>query len=203
MKFARNAILTVLLAMAPVFAQEAAPAKCEGLPPGRHANLERMTAAMKLTCEQQLKIEPLLHDEESVSKPLQKFSSFSAEERGDVMNVVKIAARRQIKSELTPEQQKWMDGDIASVKGGGGGGGKKGGGKEAAPAAPVTAANALDDEEALSKAVTAYAALSSDERRSMLLQIKKAARNDGNLPLTAEQKKKLDTEIAELFKGGK
>ena len=50
--------------------------KCEGIPPGRHAQLERMTAAMKLTCDQQLKIEPLLHDEESVTKPLLRFASF-------------------------------------------------------------------------------------------------------------------------------
>jgi hypothetical protein len=206
MKLARNGILVVLLTVAPslALAQEAPPAKCDGLPPGKHANLERMTAAMKLTCEQQLKIEPLLHDEESVSKPLLKFSSFSGEEKGAVMNTVKIAARRQIKSQLTPEQQKWMDSDIESVRGGGGGGGgKKGGGKAAPPAAPLTAANALDDEEALSKAVSAYAALSPDEKRAILLQVKKAARGDSNLPLTPEQQKKLDSEIAELSKGGK
>ena len=149
------------------------------------------------TCALPIYLE-LLHDEESVSKPLQKFSSFTPEQRGEVMDVVKIAARRQIKSQLTPEQQKWMDGDIASVKGGGGGGGGKKGGKAAAP---TVAATGLDDEEALSKAITAYSALSSDERRSMLLQVKKAARADSSLSLTAEQQKKLDTEIAELSKG--
>jgi hypothetical protein len=199
MKFA----LTLLLAVAPVLAQDAAPAKCEGLPPGKHANLERMTAAMKLTCEQQLKIEPLLHDEESVSKPLLAFTSFSPEERSEFMNTIKIVARRQIKGQLTPEQQKWMDGDIESVKSGGGGGGKKGGGKAAPPKEAVTAANALDDEEKLSKATMAYSALNPDEKRVLVLQVKKAARKDSNLPLTPEQQKKLDSEIQELSKGGK
>src|SRR5215471_14399546 len=92
------------------------PAKCEGLPPGRHANLERMTAGMNLTCEQQLRIEPLLHDEESVSKPLLKFTSFSGDERTEFMNKVKIAARRQIREQVRADQQQWMDRDIASVK---------------------------------------------------------------------------------------
>src|SRR5262249_53964401 len=104
--------------MAIVFAVTLAqtPAKCEGLPPGKHTNLERMTAGMNLTCEQQLRIEPLLHDEESVSKPLLLFSSFSSDERGEFMNKIKIAARRQIREQLKPEQQKWMDRDIESVK---------------------------------------------------------------------------------------
>jgi hypothetical protein len=84
------------------------PVKCEGLPPGKHANLERMADAMNLTCEQQLKIEPLLHDEESVSKPLLRFTSFSRADRDEFMNKIKIAARRQIREQLKPEQQRWM-----------------------------------------------------------------------------------------------
>src|SRR5437763_8378700 len=106
-----------LMALGVAAAQEAP--KCEGIPPGRHMQLERMTAAMKLTCEQQLKIEPLLHDEESVTKPLLRFSSFSADQRGEVMTKIKIVARRQIKSQLTADQQKWMDDDIESVSNGG------------------------------------------------------------------------------------
>jgi Spy/CpxP family protein refolding chaperone len=167
--------------------------KCEGIPPGRHAQLERMTAAMKLTCEQQLKIEPLLHDEESVTQPLLRFQSFSDDQRAEVMTKIKIAARRQIKSQLTPEQQSWMDQDIESVsKGGKSGGGKKGA-KGAAPGA-----DPLADEEALSKAVMAYSALLPDEKKAIVLQVKKAARNDDRLPLTPEQQKKLDLEILDL-----
>ena len=37
---------------------------CAGLPPGRHVQLERMAQLFSLTCEQELKIEPLLHNEE-------------------------------------------------------------------------------------------------------------------------------------------
>src|SRR5258708_32793467 len=92
----------VLAAMAAAQTPPAPAAHCEGLPLGKHANLERMTAGMNLTCEQQLRIEPLLHDEESVSKPLLRFSSFSAEERSEVMNKGKSAARREIRHELQP-----------------------------------------------------------------------------------------------------
>src|SRR5215813_9302345 len=80
-------------------AQQAAP--CAGLPPGKHALLEKMTAVLGLTCEQQLKIEPLLHNEESVSKPLLRFPSFSRDERQAVMLKIKLAARRQIRPLLT------------------------------------------------------------------------------------------------------
>lgn len=167
------------------------PAKCEGLPPGKHANLERMTAAMNLTCEQQLRIEPLLHDEESVSKPLLKFTSFSSDERTEFMNKVKIAARRQIREQVRPDQQQWMDRDIASVKSSG----KKsgGGGTAAAP-------GSFDDQETLSNAVMNYKALSAPEKKEMVLQVKRAARNDSALKVTPEQKKKLDDEIRQLSK---
>ena len=193
-------ISALLLAAVSAVAQTppAAAPRCEGLPPGKHANLERMTAGMNLTCEQQLRIETLLHAEESVSKPLLRFSSFSADERSEFMNKVKIAARRQIRTQLTPDQQKWMDEDIANIsKSGKKGGGKKGvDRKEAAPGA-----DSLADEEALSKAVTAYAALSPEEKKSMVLQVKRAARNDSSLPLTAEQQKTLDAEIVALSQG--
>ena len=168
--------------------------KCEGLPPGRHAQLERMSAAMNLTCDQQLKIEPLLHDEESVTKPLLRFASFSDEQRSEVMTKIKMVARRQIKSQLTPDQQKWMDQDIENVaKAGKSGGGKKGANANAAPSA-----DPLADEEALSKALMAYSALLPEEKKAIVLSVKKAARNDSRLHLTAEQEKKLDSEILAL-----
>ncbi len=174
--------------------------KCEGIPPGRHVQLERMTAGMKLTCEQQLKIEPLLHDEESVTKPLLKFTSFSTEQRTEVMNKIKVVARRQIKGQLTPEQIPWMDADIENVsKGGGkGGGGKKGGDKNATPSE-----DPLADQAALCKALMAYSALEPDEKNALALFVKKAARNDAGLNLTPEQQRKLDAEIAALSKGSK
>src|SRR5258706_245091 len=163
-------------------AQPAAP--CAGLPPGKHSLLERMASEFGLTCEQQLKIEPLLHDEESVTKPLLKFTSLSAEERQGIMLTIKLAARRQVRTVLTPEQQKGMDKEVESVSKGGGG--KKGSAKQ------VEAAPGLDGEETLSKAIVNYAALNPEEKKAMVLKVKQAARNDSALQLTAEQQKKLD-----------
>src|SRR3954463_14060268 len=44
---------------------------------GHHALLEKMTEAFGLTCKQEDIIEPLLHDEESVTKPLLAFQAFT------------------------------------------------------------------------------------------------------------------------------
>lgn len=196
MTISRRTLLVAVLAAAPVFAQTA-PTPCAGLPPGKHSLLERMTAQFGLTCEQQLKIEPLLHDEESVTKPLLKFPSFSPEEQQAFMLKIKLAARLYIKPLLTSDQQKLMDGEMESVaKNGKKGGGKKG----AAPAAPV---DGFEVEESLSKAIQAYAAFKPEEKRSLTLQVKKATLADSNLQLTADQKKKLDSDIQELSKAGK
>ena len=170
-------------------AQTTAP--CAGLPPGKHSLLERMTAEFGLTCEQQLKIEPLLHDEESVTKPLLKFSSFSAEEQQAFMLKIKLAARAYIKPLLTADQQKLMDQEMESVSKAG----KKGGSKKGAAAPP---APSYDVEEDLSTAIANYAAFKPEEKRSLTLQVKRAARGDSNLQLTAEQQKKLDADIREL-----
>src|SRR5258708_17468633 len=56
MNLFRLTAITVLFAAA-ACAQQAVP--CPGLPPGKHSLLERMTAEFGLTCEQELKIEPL------------------------------------------------------------------------------------------------------------------------------------------------
>jgi hypothetical protein len=184
-------IFAAILTAPAIFAQTAPPA-CEGLPPGRHSLLERMTAQFGLTCEQELKIEPLLHDEESVTKPLLKFTSFTPEQRQEAMLTIKLAARRQIRAYLTPEQQKGMDAEVESVSKSGGG--KKKGGK-AAEAVP-----GLDTEEQLSAAITKYAALNADEKKQMLLKVKTAARKDPALQLTAAQQSKLDSEIRTLEK---
>jgi hypothetical protein len=182
----------LLIAPALAFAQQAPPA-CPGLPPGRHALLERMTAQFGLTCDQELKIEPLLHDEESVTKPLLKFSSFTREERQEVMLTIKLAARRQVRQYLTAEQQKGMDSEVESVS-------KSGGGKKKVDAVPAPAVTGLSGEEELSAAIVKYAALTPDEKKAMLLKVKIAARNDSTLQLTADQQVKLDAEIRDLKK---
>jgi hypothetical protein len=181
----------IFFATASAIAQQATP--CAGLPPGKHNLLERMTAQFGLTCEQQLKIEPLLHDEESVTKPLLKFASLSQEEKQGIMLTIKLAARRQIRSELTAEQQKGMDQEVESVSKANAGGGKKAAKKADTPPS-------IDDEQVLSKAIVAYVALNLEEKKAMLLRVKLAARNDASLSLGPEQAKKLDAEIAELKK---
>ncbi len=200
MELLRLAALTVLFAdtPAPAAAPTAAPpspSPCAGLPPGKHSLLERMAAGFGLTCEQQLKIEPLLHDEESVTRPLRRFTSFSPEQRQAVMLKIKLAARRQIRPLLTPDQQARLDEDMENVGKAPGRGGRGGGRNDLG-----AEAEALEDEEALSRAVTSYAALTADEKRSMLIEIKRAARADDGRHLSPDQQKKLDLEIAALSK---
>jgi hypothetical protein len=112
------------------------------------------------------------------------------------MTTIKLAARRLIRTQLTAEQQKGMDQEVDSVSQSAG---KKGGGKKGAPKA-VEVVPGLEREEALSQAVTSYAALNADEKKAILLKVKTAARNDSALQLTADQQKKLDAEIAQLKK---
>jgi hypothetical protein len=188
----RFAFVTMLLAA--TAAAQQSPPPCAGLPPGKHALLERMTADFGLTCEQELKIEPLLHDEESVTKPLLRFTSFSTDQKQAVMVKIKLAARRQIRSLLTPDQQKLLDVDMENVARS-----PRKPGKASAENGNVPArTDALEDEETLSKAVMNYAALKPEEKKAMVLEIKRAARADGNQRLTADQQRKLDSEIAEL-----
>lgn len=202
-------ILALMLVIAsityarPLAAQDASvpptPAQC-GIP-GHHALLERMTLAFGLTCDQEQKIEPLLHSEESVSKPLLRFEAFTPEEKQAVMQKVKLAARRQIRPLLTPEQQKKMDDEINAVATGSPdalngdkkGGVKKGGSKNAgAPADP------FESEESLSEAISNYSAFSPDEQKSLILQVKQAARRDNAPQLTVDQQKKIDADIQRL-----
>ena len=185
-----GAAVLLLIAPALASAQPAAPA-CPGLPPGRHSLLERMTAQFGLSCEQELKIEPLLHDEESVTKPLLKFTSFTPEEQQAVMLTIKLAARRQIRAYLTPEQQKGMDSEVESVSKGG---------KKKGEAKKVEVAPGLGNEEELSAAIVKYAALNAEEKKAMLLKVKTAARNDSGLQLSTMQQSQLDAEIHDLKK---
>ncbi len=221
--------LAVALSVPAVAQDAAAPAKAEAKaeasadghcgPAGNHALLERMTLALGLSCAQKDQLEPYLHDEESVSKPLLAFGAFSQEEKTAFMLKVKIAARNQIKPMLTPEQQKKEDEDIDTVskgeakkKGGKKGGGeakkddgdaKKDDGAEAKkapknPKKPVKIAPAFEGEEALCAAVEKYSALSAQQKKEMILQVKQAARRDGAPELTPEQQKKIDADIQQL-----
>jgi Spy/CpxP family protein refolding chaperone len=171
----------------------APPPSCPGLPGGKHVQLERMTDLFGLTCEQELKIEPLLHNEESVSKPLLRFDAFSAEEKQATMLKIKLAARRQIRTVLTPDQQKKMDEEIESVAKGGGG---KGGGKKSKGA--DVKIDPFDNEEQLSEAINNYSALTPAEKKEMVLQVKTAARRNDGSQLTADQVSKLDADIRQL-----
>jgi hypothetical protein len=182
-------LAAALLSIAPPAFAQAAPPVCAGLPPGRHALLERMTAQFGLTCEQELKIEPLLHDEESVTKPLLKFTSFTREQQQEVMLTIKLAARRQVRQFLTADQQKSMDAEVESVS-------KGGGKKKDTKTADVVPG--LGIEEELSIAIVKYAALNADEKKAMLLKVKAAARKDAALQLTADQQAKLESEIRKL-----
>ena len=197
-----SVLALALMLSAPALAQDsaeisqasakAAPA-CAGLPGGKHVQLERMTDLFGLTCEQELKIEPLLHNEESVSKPLLRFDAFSPEEKQAVMLKIKLAARRQIRTVLAADQQKKMDEEIESVAKGGG---KAGGGKKSKGA--DVKLDLFDSEEQLSQAIDNYSALTADEKKEMVLKVKTAAkRNDGS-QLTADQASKLDADIRQL-----
>jgi hypothetical protein len=201
------AVMAVLVSAASAAAQEAQPASagqtsqpsappCAGLPPGRHMLLEKMAAGLALTCEQQLKIEPLLHSEEAVSKPLLRFQAFSRDERQAVMLKIKLAARRQIRPLLTTDQQKKMDEEIDSLARVGRkppnskskSGAKKAGGK----------VDLFESQESLSRAILNYSALSLEERKALVLQVKQAARRDSDSQLTPDQQKKIDDEIRQL-----
>ena len=172
------------------------PAQC-GIP-GHHALLERMSAAFELTCEQEQKLEPLLHDEESVSKPLLRFQAFTPDEKKAVMQQMKVAARKQIRPLLTPPQQAKMDQEIDTVsKGGEGlqkGNGKKGGSEKKAedPIDPFVA------EESLSDAISKYAAFSADEKKALILKVKTASRRPDAPAMTPEQAKTVDASIKQM-----
>jgi hypothetical protein len=189
----RTTILTLCLAAAAA-AQTAPqpPAPCPGLPPGKHSLLERFTEQFGLSCAQQLKIEPILHDEESVSKPLLAFPAFTPEEQRAVMTRIKLAARRRVRLELTPDQQKEMDQEIESVSQSA----RKGGKKDAK--LPAAAVDLFDAEEALAYAVINYRPLDPQEKTVILLEVKRAARRSHPGALTAEHIQKLDSDIDQL-----
>jgi hypothetical protein len=158
---------------------------------GKHMLLEKMTDAFGLTCKQEDIIEPLLHDEESVTKPLLAFTAFTPDERQGVMLKIKLAARVQIRPFLTPEQQIKSDAEAAATAAASAGG--KGGGKAAPkPTDPFAA------EETLSNAISAYSAFTPAQKTELQLQVKKASRRPDAPTMTAEQATKIDADIKKL-----
>ena len=171
------------------------PAEC-GIP-GHHALLERMTVAFNLTCDQEKKIEPLLHDEESVSKPLISFQAFTPDEKKDVMQQVKLAARKQILPLLNVGQQAKMDQEIVTVSKGGEGlqEGNRSGHRKKPGSAPVDPFHA---QEALSNAISNYSAFSPDQKKSLILKVKQAALRPDAPQMTPEQAKQVAEEVEKL-----
>ena len=198
--FAGIVASTSLLAQAPATAPAAAAAtptsqrienpNCPEIV-GHHALLEKMTDAFGLTCKQEQIVEPMLHDEESVTKPLLAFTAFTPDERRAVMLKIKLAARVQIRPYLTPEQQTKSDAEAAATAASSAGGGK--GGKAAPKAAEGFAA-----EEALSDAIAHYSAFTPAQQKELMLQVKQAARRPDAPALTPEQAAKIDADIKKL-----
>jgi hypothetical protein len=176
--------------------QEAENARCPEIV-GKHLLLEKMTADYGLTCAQEDKIEPLLHDEESVSKPLLAYDAFTPEEKQVVMLKVKLAARAQIRPLLTTDQLKKSDEEAASVAASGASP-KKGGKKGATPKAASKAADPYTGEETLSSALASYSAFSTAQQKDLILQVKQAARREGAPELSSEQAAKIDGDIKKL-----
>jgi hypothetical protein len=176
--------------------QEADKPRCPEIV-GKHLLLERMTADFDLTCAQEDKIEPLLHDEESVSKPLLAYSALTPEEKQAMMLKVKLAARAQIRPLLTPDQQKKSDAEAEQVSEAGGKP-KKGGKKNGTPKKVAIQDDAFKGEEDLCSALAAYTAFSVKERQQLILQVKQAARREGAPALAPDQAAKVDADIKVL-----
>ncbi len=172
------------------------PASC-GLS-GHHALLEKMAAAFNLTCDQILRIEPLLHDEESVSKPLIAFQAFTPDEKKAVMQEVKLAARKQILPLLTPDQQVKMQQEIDTVSKGDEGlqaGNSGGKGKKNAEAPAI---DPFQAEESLSQAISKYAALSDSEKKALILKVKQASLRADAPAMQPDQTKEVQAEVKQL-----
>lgn len=93
--------------------------KDEVMPPGHHKLLDRWTKAWGLSDEQRLWIEPQLHAEESVTKPILSYKALSREDRKRILDIIKVAARNQVRILLTPHQRKLMDAEIKETENGG------------------------------------------------------------------------------------
>jgi len=155
---------------------------------GQHELLDRMASDYSLSCAQEDKIQPLLHGEEGVFTPLLAYAAFTPEERQAMMVQIVVAWRTAIRPILTPSQQKKSDKEIAKLQADAPKKSKK----------PLVQADAFAGEEDLTRAIALCAAFTYEQKRDLILQVKRAARRDGAPPLTAEQTAKIDKDIAQL-----
>jgi hypothetical protein len=158
---------------------------------GSHPLLEKLTLELHLTCQQEVRLLPLMHDEEAAIRPLLVYAAFTPEERQAMLLQVELAARAQVRPFLLPEQQKKSDAEAARIAG-------KTTKRIGKKKEPPVAADAFGSEEALSSALDLYSALTPAQKKEMILQVKQAARRDGAPELTTEQTAKIDGDIALL-----
>lgn len=194
---AAGALVFAVIWQSTLFAQAKAPTPAECGIPGHHALLERMSEAFDLDCDQERKLEPLLHDEESVSKPLINFRAFTPEEKKDVMREVKIAARKQILPLLTPEQQTKMEAEIDTVSKGGEGlqkGNGNGGHRKKANTTPV---DPFEAEQALCRALQNYSAFSPEQKKELIRKVEQASIRPDAPQMSPDQQNQIRKEIAQ------
>jgi hypothetical protein len=146
---------------------------------------------LRLSCQQEVRILPLMHDAEAVSKPLLVYAAFTPEERQAMQLKVELAARAKVRPFLLPEQQTRSDAEAASEV-------AKASKKSGKKKMPPVSAEAFASEEALSSALDLYSALTTAQKKEMILEVKQAARRDGAPALTQEQAAKIDADIAFL-----
>jgi hypothetical protein len=158
---------------------------------GQHPLLEKLTMQLRLSCQQEVRILPLMHDEEAVARPLVVYGAFTPEERQAMVQQLELAARTKVRPFLLPEQQTKNDAEAASEAG-------KAPKKIGKKKVPQVSADGFASEEALSGALDTYSALTVSQKKDMILQVKQAARRDGSPALTPEQAAKIDAEIAYL-----
>lgn len=158
---------------------------------GQHPLLEELSRELHLTCAQEVRILPLMHDEEAVSKPLLAYAAFTAEERQAMRLKVELAARAKVGPFLLPDQQKKNDEEAASLA-------TKAPKKMGKKKTPPASADGFASEEALSGALDSYSALTMAQKKEMILAVKLAARRDGAPALSAEQATKIDADISFL-----
>ena len=207
-KFSATALLVGLLLTPSLFAQKGGGGKSGGgssedsqdddtsVPVcpqivGQHPLLEKLTMQLHLSCQQEVRILPLMHDEEAVAKPVLAYAAFSPEERQAMVQQLELAARMKVPPFLLPEQQTKNDAEAANEAG-------KAPKKVGKKKTQQVSADAFASEEALSGALDTYSALTVAQKKDMILQVKQAARRDGSPALTPEQAAKIDADIAYL-----
>ena len=156
-----------------------------------------MTGDLRLTCDQQAKLAPLLHQEESLFRSLRAFAAFTPEQKQAMLLKVDVAVHTQVRPMLDPGQQKKTARKLESLMA-----------EEQDPkkiekhAARLKSSEVPADpyasEEQLSSDIAAFRMLTVNDRKAMILQVKQAARREGVAPLGSEQAAKIDADIRKL-----